>query len=221
MVWLAQAALEEGVDALGEGQTGVRREARRAKILKVAREAFLEDGYAGTSMATISGRLGGSKGTLYAYFRSKEELFVAVVEELTDRHGSAIRSRITAGEAPETVLTAVGRQVLQVVTSEEPLKLQRLVAAEAERFPELGRALYERGPKLCHGPLSSYLKGAVEVARLRPHDTELAAWQFISLCRARSLEPTIWNLRPPLNPDEIERHVAEAVATFIAAYGSC
>lgn len=220
MVRLERASLEEDVEALGEGRTDARREARRATILKVAREAFLEDGYAGTSMTTISARLGGSKGTLYAYFRSKEELFVAVVEELTDRHGGAIRSRITAGEPPETVLTAVGRQVLQVVTSEEPLKLQRLVAAEAERFPELGRTLYERGPKLCHAPLSNYLMGAVEAGRLRPHDTELAAWQFISLCRARSLEPTIWNLRPPLSADEIERHVAEAVATFMIAYGS-
>ncbi len=187
-------------------------------IIDVARQAFLEDGYAGTSMSTISARLGGSKGTLYAYFRSKEELFVAVVEEMTDRHGGAIRSHITPGEPLDAVLTAVGRQALEVVTSEEPLKLQRLVTAEAERFPELGRALYERGPKLCHVPLSEYLASAAEAGWLRPHDSDLAAWQFISLCRARSYEPTMWNLQPPLSAADIETHVAEAVATFLAAY---
>lgn len=208
------SSLEDRNEARGDA----RREARRALIIDVARQAFLEDGYAGTSMSTISARLGGSKGTLYAYFRSKEELFIAVVEEMTDRHGGAIRSRIINSEPPETVLTAVGRQALQVVTSAEPLKLQRLVTAEAERFPELGRALYERGPKLCHEPLSHYLSSAVEAGWLRPHDSELAAWQFISLCRARSLEPTMWNLCPPLEATEIEAHVAEAVSTFLAAY---
>lgn len=220
MVQFEAASPNEGAGAQGESRAEARREERRTTILKVAREAFLEDGYAGTSMSTISTRLGGSKGTLYAYFRSKEELFVAVVEELTDLHGSAIRSRITAGDAPETVLTAVGRQVLQVVTSEEPLKLQRLIAAEADRFPEIGHALYDRGPKLCHASLSNYLAEAITAGWLRPHDTDLAGWQFISLCRARTYEPTLWNLREPLTPDEIERHVAEAVATFMAAHGA-
>lgn len=220
MVQLEAATPDEGAGAQGDSRADARREERRATILKVAREAFLEDGYAGTSMSTISARLGGSKGTLYAYFRSKEELFAAVVEELTDRHGSAIRSRITSGDAPEKVLAAAGRQVLQVVTSEEPLKLQRLVAAEADRFPEIGRALYERGPRLCHASLSNYLAEAIAARWLRPHDTDLAAWQFVSMCRARTHEATLWNLREPLTADEIERHVAEAVATFMAAYGA-
>src|SRR5271155_6176249 len=53
---------------------------RRTAILKTAHAAFLADGYAATSMSTIAARLGGSKATLYNYFGSKEELFVAVVE---------------------------------------------------------------------------------------------------------------------------------------------
>lgn len=220
MVQFDSATPDDMAPAPGDGRADPRREARRATIIDVARQAFLEDGYAGTSMSTISARLGGSKGTLYAYFRSKEELFMAVVEEMTDRHGGAIRSRITPGEPPEAVLTAVGRQMLRVVTSAEPLKLQRLVTAEAERFPELGRALYERGPRLCQQPLGRYLDGAVEAGWLRAHDTELAAAQFHALCRARTHEPTIWNLRPPLDEAEIEQHVAEAVATFMAAYGA-
>jgi AcrR family transcriptional regulator len=219
MVQFEALSPDEGAGTQGESRAEARREERRATILKVAREAFLEDGYAGTSMSTISARLGGSKGTLYAYFRSKEELFTAVVEELTDRHGGAIRSRIISGDAPETVLTAVGRQVLQVVTSEEPLKLQRLIAAEADRFPEIGHALYDRGPKLCHASLSNYLGEATAAGWLRPHDSDLAAWQFVSLCRARTHEPTMWNLRGPVTADEIDCHVAEAVATFMAAYG--
>ena len=58
-----------------------RRDQRREAILEVAREVFTEEGYAAASMSTIAARLGGSKGTLYNYFKSKEELFGAYVRE--------------------------------------------------------------------------------------------------------------------------------------------
>ena len=47
------------------------RDARRQAILDIARESFVTDGFAATSMSAIAVRLGGSKGTLYNYFRSK------------------------------------------------------------------------------------------------------------------------------------------------------
>src|SRR6185436_3060840 len=50
-------------------------------ILEVAREVFRQKGYAAASMAEMSARLGGSKGTLYSYFSSKEDLFTAVMLE--------------------------------------------------------------------------------------------------------------------------------------------
>ena len=53
------------------------RDARRELILDVAQDVFLEEGFAAASMSTIAARLGGSKGTLYNYFRSKDELFAA------------------------------------------------------------------------------------------------------------------------------------------------
>src|SRR5258708_8438615 len=54
-------------------------DARREAILDVAQQVFLKEGYAAASMSTIAARLGGSKGTLYNYFRSKEELFEAFI----------------------------------------------------------------------------------------------------------------------------------------------
>ena len=56
-----------------------RSDAKRRAILDVASEVFLAQGYAATSMSEIAARLGGSKGTLYNYFRSKEELFSAFI----------------------------------------------------------------------------------------------------------------------------------------------
>lgn len=53
----------------------------RAKILGVARELFLAQGYAGTSIADIAGRLGVTKGALYYHFESKEQILDALVAE--------------------------------------------------------------------------------------------------------------------------------------------
>ena len=50
--------------------------------MSVAREVFFEHGYSATSMSAIAARLGGSKGTLYNYFRSKEELFEAQLRDV-------------------------------------------------------------------------------------------------------------------------------------------
>ena len=64
------------------GKREARKEERRLAILDVAKRSFLESGYSATSMSAISVELGGSKGTLWNYFPSKEELFAAVLEHV-------------------------------------------------------------------------------------------------------------------------------------------
>ena len=83
-----------------------RRERKRRQILDIARDVFLRDGFSGTSMSEISAKVGGSKGTLYAYFASKNELFQAVLEDFLARHEAEISGTITAGGPPGEVLLA-------------------------------------------------------------------------------------------------------------------
>src|SRR5262249_19293571 len=76
----------------GEGALGAccapksRRDRRREAILDVAGVVFSEEGYEAASMSTIAARVGGSKGTLYNYFRSKAELFEAYIEDYCAQH---------------------------------------------------------------------------------------------------------------------------------------
>ena len=70
----------------------VKSEARRQAIIDVAKEAFCRQGFEATSMSEIASRVGGSKATLYNYFRSKEEIFIAVMESsATDRIAEAFK----------------------------------------------------------------------------------------------------------------------------------
>ena len=104
------------------------RDTRRKAILDIARDIFLEQGYAATSMSAVAARLGGSKGTLYNYFSSKEELFSAMVrEECEDEflHMTDFQPM----EGVEETLRRFGGRFLRYLLSETALRFHRLLSA--------------------------------------------------------------------------------------------
>src|SRR5437899_759154 len=119
-------------------------DARREAILDVAQEVFLEEGFAAASMSTIAARLGGSKGTLYNYFRSKDELFKAYVERRCLWQQDEVFA-LMPGEPPQKALLRIARSFLGHILNETTLRNFALIAAESERAPELGRIFYETG----------------------------------------------------------------------------
>jgi AcrR family transcriptional regulator len=192
------------------------RDERREAILKVAREVFFEQGYTAASMSTIAARLGGSKGTLYNYFKSKEELFEAQVR---DSCGAAA-DRISEVEGePVEALTRLGEQYLQHLYSEQTVQMFRILVAEAQRSPELARVFYEVGPARGQQGLQGYLEAAKARGALDIADCALAAEQFLSLCKGRAHLQFLLNLIAPLKPAEIRLHIAQAVSAFMTLYG--
>ena len=122
---------------------------KRASILDAATEAFLASGYRGTSMDEIAAAAAVSKQTVYKHFADKERLFSEIVIETVNRAGEPVHEAVLGLDESEDVaadLRALARRQLKMVMEPELLRLRRLVIAEAARFPELGRAFYERGP---------------------------------------------------------------------------
>jgi AcrR family transcriptional regulator len=193
------------------------RDERREAILKVAREVFFEQGYTAASMSTIAARLGGSKGTLYNYFKSKEELFEAQVRE---RCGAAadLISELSAEGEPAEVLTRLGEQYLGHLYSEETVQMFRILVAEAQRSPELARVFYEVGPARGQQGLQDYLESAKARGAVDIPDCALAAEQFLSLCKGRTHLQFLLNLIPPLTPAQIHLQIAQAVSAFMRLY---
>ena len=194
------------------------RDERRETILKVAREVFFEQGYTAASMSTIAARLGGSKGTLYNYFKSKEELFEAQVRDLCGAAVDRISDVSVDGE-PVEVLTSLGEQYLEHLYSEETVQMFRILVAEAQRSPELARVFYEVGPARGQQRLENYLAGAKARGALDIPDCALAAEQLLSLWKGRAHLQFLLNLIPPLTPAEIRLQIAQAVSAFMTLYG--
>jgi len=200
-------------------KTRLDRDQRRELILDVAQEVFLEEGFANASMSTIAARLGGSKGTLYNYFKSKDELFTAYVERRC-LWQDEIFALPTGNETPDETLRRIGRAYLTRVLTDFNLRNFRLISAEAERSPDIGLIFYNAGPRLGAERVAELLAGMAKAGHIEVDDPLDAAHQFLGLVQNRYFKARLCNAIPELTQKQVEDEAALATRTFLRAFGA-
>lgn len=200
------------------GRREARRQARRAAIMALAARSFMEKGYAGTTMSGIAADMGGSKGTLWSYFPSKEQLFAAVLDHKVADYRLSLSRILDPCDDLEPTLRRFCTSLLSKVTSSEAIALNRLVTAEATRFPEVGAIFYEHAPRSTMRLLATYLAGAMERGQLRRDDPEGAAHALMTLVMAGCHRKMLWGLTDRATAGEIESDCAFALDLFLRAY---
>ena len=98
------------------------------------------------------------------------------------------------------------------------LQHRRLVIGEAERFPELGRAYYERGPGRTADVLSTRFGHLAERGLLRVDDPSLASQEFVWLVLSIPLNRAMLSRGERFTDEELRRYADEAARVFFAAY---
>ena len=194
-----------------------RKDRKRAEIVAIAADLFFKEGYAGTSMSQIAAAVGGSKQTLYNYFKSKEELLLAVVRDVVDMNPA----EFLTGPASDfrAWLTQFGCATMQGLTTYKYISLQRLAAAEALRFPEVGRIFDEIGVEPFYTTMTAKFVEAMDAGILRRADPRIAVEQFMEMSAGWLLRRAVWNIRPAPTKAEIEKSVSDAVSAFMDGYG--
>ena len=200
-----------------------RTQRKRRAILDAATEAFLRSGYRGTSMDEIAAAAGVSKQTVYKQFADKQRLFVEIVTgtvgEAADPVFDEVRELRESGDL-HADLRDLARRQLTAVMRPRVLRLRRLVIAEADRFPELGRVFYERGAGRTVAALAATFERLAERGLLRVADPVLAANQFNWLFMAAPMNRAmLLGTDSVPGPEEIQRLADDAVRMFLAAYG--
>lgn len=190
------------------------------QVLEGARDVFLKDGFEGASVDDIAREAGVSKATLYSYFPDKRLLFREVVRTECERQACEADDMVLADCEPARVLHESARRLMEIIMSDFSLRMFRICVAEAGRFPELGEEFYESGPLAFRERLEEYLEKATARGELRIEDFELAAEQFLELCKAGWLMRAVFKHERDLPEDEQELYAREAVATFLARYGT-
>ncbi len=190
------------------------------QVLEGARGVFLADGFEGASVDTIARAAGVSKATLYSYFPDKRLLFMEVARCECCRQADEAVDLIDMNAAPEVVLTETARRLVEFFLSDFGMRVFRICVAEADRFPDLGREFYESGPALARARVASYLTKAVERGQLRIEDINLAADQFLELCKADLFPRVILGVQTRFTEAERTRIIKGAVETFLARYAA-
>jgi AcrR family transcriptional regulator len=191
--------------------------AKRAQIIEGARRVFLAQGFDAASMGAIAREAGVSKGTLYVYFKSKEELFEAIVEE-ERRHQANEIFTFDDQAAVEAELRRLGVALARFLCRPGGVSTLRTVIAIADRMPELGARFFQSGPATGIARLKHYLEAKIASGILMPHDSEVAAAQFIDSCLSTTFKPMLFNFAGPPDDARILHVVDMAVSTFLAAY---
>jgi AcrR family transcriptional regulator len=204
--------LEPGAAPRNEGG------AKRRQIMDGARKVFLSAGFDGASMNDIARAAGVSKGTLYAYFSSKEELFEAIIRAEKGQAVERLCAFKREGDVRE-MLTDFGVRLLGRMSEPGTLALGRVVIAAAEKFPGVGRAFYEAGPLYGATRLAAELSALQAAGALQVPDPERAAWQFVDLCQSYIYKRLLFGVVEKLTPEEIEDSVKAGVEVFLRAYG--
>jgi len=192
--------------------------AKRRQIVDGARQVFLARGFDAASMADIAKAAGVSKGTLYVYFKDKERLFGAIVEQECCHHAEGAFQLDPNDHDIETVLTQVGVDFLHFLCSLNKASSLRIVIAIADRMPEIGKAFYETGPMVGIKRVRDYLEAQVKAGVLAIEDCEIAAAQFLDSCQATLFKPVLFNFGAPPSEERIAKVVGMAVRMFVAAY---
>ncbi|MBO6553924.1 MAG: TetR/AcrR family transcriptional regulator [Roseitalea sp.] len=119
---------------------------RRTAIEDAAFALLIEKGYKATSMLEVARRAGASNETLYKWYGNKQGLFAALVKANARDVAELLRTRLDGADAdPLETLATVGPLLLDLVTGERAIALNRAAVGDVHDTATLGPALAESG----------------------------------------------------------------------------
>ena len=158
-----------------------RKEARPGELLDAALDLFVEKGFAATRAEEVAARAGVSKGTLFLYFQSKEELFKAVVRENLSGRFMEWAEEFETFEGSTSEMVAYCLNVWwERVGNTKASGITKLMMSEAANFPELA-AFYQQEVILPGQTLiRRMLQRGIDAKEFKPMDLDYAVFSLIA-----------------------------------------
>ena len=203
-----------------DGET--RSERKDREIIQAATATFISKGYDGTSMEEIATKAGASKQTVYKHFTDKETLFCEVVLSTAGQVNDiieAVTTLLSEAKFMEGGLQQLARRLIAVLMDEELLKLRRLIIANADRMPQLGRSWYEKGFERMLASTASCFQKLTSRGLIQTSDPYLAASHLFGMLLWIPMNEAMFTGSNRRSKTELERHADASVEAFLAVYG--
>ena len=157
-----------------------RKDERPGEIVAAALEVFAEKGFALAKLDEVARRAGVSKGALYLYFDTKEDLFRAVVREAISPNIDGMRAMAEAYDGSFAELAPLLLERLVAVADNSTLPaVARMVIAESRTFPDLARTWHDSVVSQAVGVVADLIARAQARGEIRPGRPRFYAFSLI------------------------------------------
>jgi AcrR family transcriptional regulator len=156
-------------------ETGVREE-----ILATGMRMFIQQGYHGLAMRQISEAIGVSKSALYYYFKDKEELFLAILNDsLNEIEGSIDQISAQSTSSEEKI-----RMFVEYILS-QPAEQRAIIRLGSQEMAQLSAVSRKKFDKFYHdkfiGKLTAIFQSGMDNGEFRPLDANVATWSLLGI----------------------------------------
>ena len=192
--------------------------AKKAEILRVAGELFLQYGYDGVSVDMVVAKAGGTKTNIYVHFGGKAELFAAVVEDLWSESVQPFSEieNLEVGRIPlEEALRQLGRGFLGGICTRREISLHRMVVAEASKHPELAARWHSIGPLAAYNAITKYVERQQAAGQLIGMPAHRLGPLFVDMMSQKIHLAMMIGGAPAPSKAEIAQMVDDAVEVFL------
>jgi len=193
---------------------------KRSKILNVATELFVDQGYKETSLDQIVAICGGSKHTIYRYFSNKEGLFLEVLSHNTKSNIDyffQVAER-AVDESLQASLENFAISYLNRICSKTMIGLFRIVSADFNKHDTFPREFWIKGPVSLRKQLIEFLNNNEEACKtLEIKDADLMCDQLLAMIKNDYLLMAVLGVELP-SEDTLRIHVKNAVNSFLTLY---
>ena len=173
---------------------------RQEEILDAAFQVFASHGFEAARIDEVAERAGVAKGTVYLYFRDKEQMFREVVRSLIRRRMDFL-SKPMPGPPEDLLRALISQMYANVVRNPKVRAIVRMLVAEGGRFPQLAEIYHREIIMTGMNALREVLKRGTEAKEFK----QTKATDFPQILIAPGLLAVIWQLlfgeRHPLDLD--------------------
>jgi AcrR family transcriptional regulator len=178
----------EGVTKPATAQREQRQWKRREAILAAALEEFSSAGFAAARLDDVARRAGVAKGTIYLYFKDKEDLFQELVRAMLSPVVGALEAAERADLSARAVAEGIAELFVREIFGTRRQDVIRLIIAEGPRFPKLAEFYYREVIERVTAAMRTLMKRAL--ARGELSNDALA--RFPQLLVAPALVAVVW-----------------------------
>ena len=189
--------------------------ARTAALIDAATQVFLREGYGLASIDKVAAEAGVSTRTIYERYKNKADLLGAVISRLVDRMSTVLATADLNRLEPRAALAMIAETITGRARDPDAAALFRIVATEAQRFPELAAKMRENNKRCVDNVVANYLRAQVSRGVLVLDDPERAATLFLQMICSELHESLLFGGEAAVAQFDCKSHVEHVIDIFL------